>query len=96
MLPSAALPFLNVKTDGSLKDRHNREVLFFARLLRSEGIRDMCMHHVEDAAMNKNLPLTLRGKWYDLVYVAPDGEVFLLEVMRARKIYHADRAGEGP
>jgi len=96
VLPSAALPFINVKTDGSLKDRHNREVMFFVRLLRSEGIRDLCMHHINDAAMNKDLPLTLRGKWYDIVYVAPDGEVFLVEVMRARKLYHGTPAPGGP
>jgi hypothetical protein len=38
----------------------------------------------------------LRGKWYDIVYVAPDGEVFLVEVMRARKLYHGTPAPGGP
>lgn len=84
MLPSAKLPFLNVKTDGRKKDRHNKEILFLAQLLHGAGITDYCLHHVNDAGMNKNLPLTLAGKWYDIVYVAPDGEVFMLELMRVK------------
>lgn len=84
MLPSSKLPFLNVKTDGRRKDRHNREILFLSQLLQAAGITDYCLHHVNDAGMNRNLPLTLAGKWYDLVYVAPDGEVFMLELMRVR------------
>ena len=94
MLPSSVLPFVNVSTDGKRKDRHNREVLFFSRLLRAAGVRDLCLHHVDDADMNRALPLTLAGKWYDLVYVATDGEVFLVEVMRARKLYTADAQEE--
>ena len=84
MLPSAKLPFLNVKTDGRKKDRHNREVLFLAQLLLGSGVTDYCLHHVNDGGMNRNLPLTLAGKWYDVVYVAPDGEVFMLELMRVK------------
>lgn len=84
MLPSAKLGFLNVKTDGRKKDRHNREVLFLSQLLQAAGIKDFCMHHVNDAGMNKNLPLTLNGKWYDIAYMAPDGEVFMLEIMRVK------------
>lgn len=87
MLPSSVLPFLNVSTDGKAKDRHNEEVLFFSRLLRAAGVRELCLHHIDEAGMNRDLPLTLAGKWYDLVYVSQDGEVFLIEVMRARKIY---------
>jgi len=47
----------------------------------------MCLHHVRDAGMTRDLPLTLDGKWYDISYVAPDGEVFLVEIMRTRLIY---------
>lgn len=47
----------------------------------------MCLHHVRDAGMTYDLPLTLDGKWYDISYVAPDGEIFLVEIMRTRKIY---------
>lgn len=84
MLPSAKLPFLNVKTDGKKKNRHNREILFLSRLLQASGVSDFCVHHVNDAGMNRNLPLTLGGRWYDIVYVAPDDEVFMLEVMRVK------------
>ena len=84
MLPSATLPFLNVSTDGKRKDRHNREVLIVARLLRASGVKDICLHHIDDAGMNHALPLAIGGKWYDIAYVAPDGELFLIEVMRLR------------
>lgn len=87
MLPSANLPFLNVKTDGKAKDRHNREVLFFARLLRAAGIKNLCLHHVDDGGMNRDLPLTFKGKWYDVVYVSPDGEIFMVEIMRVRQLF---------
>jgi len=84
VLPSSILPFLNVSTDGRKKDRHNREVLLIAQLLQSTGVKNFCLHHINDAGMNKNLPLSIDGKWYDIAYVAGDGEVFLVEVMRAR------------
>lgn len=84
MLPSAKIGFLNVPTDGRKKDRHNREILFLARILAAAGVTDYCLHHVRDGGMNKALPLTLAGKWYDICYVAPDGEVFMLELMRVR------------
>ena len=84
MLPSASLPFLNVNTDGRRKDRHNREILFLLRLLLEAGEKDYCLHHVDDAGMNRELPLMLDGRWYDISYVAPDGEIFLIEVMRLR------------
>ena len=87
MLPSSVVPFVNIATDGKRKDRHNREILFFSRLLREAGTKKMCLHHVRDAGMNYDLPLTLEGKWYDISYVAPDGEIFLVEIMRTRKIY---------
>lgn len=84
MLPSSKLGFLNVKTDGRRKHRHNEEILFVSRLLQGAGITDYCLHHVNDAGMNKDLPLCLDGKWYDISYIAPDGEVFLIEIMRVR------------
>lgn len=84
MLPSSSLPFLNVSTDGKRKDRHNREVLLIARLLQASGVKDFCLHHIDDAGMNHALPLMLGGRWYDISYVAPDGEVFLVEVMRLK------------
>ena len=87
MLPSSVVPFVNIATDGKRKDRHNREILFFSRLLREAGTKKMCLHHVRDAGMDQDLPLTLNGKWYDISYVAPDGEIFLIEIMRTRKIY---------
>ena len=84
MLPSSVLPFLNVATDGKKKDRHNREVLIIARLLQASGVKEFCLHHVDDAGMNHALPLALGDKWYDISYVAPDGEIFLVEVMRLK------------
>ena len=84
MLPSSSLPFLNVATDGKRKDRHNREVLIIARLLRASGVKEICLHHIDDAGMNHALPLSLDGKWYDIAYEAPDGELFLVEVMRLK------------
>jgi len=87
VLPSSSLPFLNVKTDGRKKNRHNREVLFWSSMLIQAGVKDYCLHHVIDAGMNRHLPLTLAGKWFDICYVAPDGEIFLIEIMRARKIF---------
>lgn len=84
MLPSANCTFLNVGTDGRKKDRHNKEILFLAKLLRSAGVSDYCLHHVKDGGMNKALPLTLAGKWYDISYVSPDGEVFMIEIMRVK------------
>ena len=87
MLPSASLGFLNVKTDGRRKNRHNEEILFFSRLLQSAGVKDFCLHHVNDAGMNRALPLTIGNKWYDIAYVSGDGEIFLVEIMRLRTIY---------
>ena len=84
MLPSSKFPFLNVHTDGKRKDRHNTEVLIIARLLQASGVKEYCLHHIDDAGMNHALPLSLDGKWYDISYVAPDGELFLVEVMRLR------------
>jgi hypothetical protein len=84
VLPSSVLPFLNVATDGRKKDRHNREVLFLSALLRDAGVKDFCLHHVDEAGMNHHLPLAIDGKWYDIAYVAPDGEIFLIEVMRLK------------
>jgi hypothetical protein len=89
VLPSAKLGFLNVKTDGRKKTRHNQEILFILDLLLTAGIKDYCVHHVDEAGMNKALPLTLAGKWYDISYVAPDGEIFLIEVMRLRKCFNS-------
>ena len=84
MLPSSTIPFLNVSTDGRKKDRHNREVLLISRLLQNSGVTDFCMHHIDDGGMNKNLPLSVGERWYDIAYVAGDGEIFLIEVMRLR------------
>ena len=94
MLPSARLPFLNIKTDGARKERHNRELLFFAGMLTHAGIKRLCMHHVKDAGMSYDLPLTYRGKWYDIAYVSPDGEIFMLELMRVGRVFPADWSPE--
>ena len=72
------------ETDGRRKNRHNEEILFLAGLIRDAGISDYCLHHVKDGGMNRDLPLTLNGKWYDIVYTAPDGEIFMIEIMRVK------------
>lgn len=82
MLPSAKLPFLNIKTDGRRKNRHNREVLRLLQLLLKDGTTRYCIHHANEAGMDKTLPLTYKEKWYDIVYEAPDGEIFMIEIMR--------------
>lgn len=73
---------MNVSTDGKRKERHNRELLLISGLLQSKGVKRLCMHHVQDAGMDRSLPLTFQGKWYDIAYVAPDGVIFMIEVMR--------------
>ena len=87
MLPSAKMGFLNVKTDGKRKDRHNRELLFWLKLLLNAGCSNFLLHHVQEAGMNSSLPMQHRGKWYDLSYVSEDGEVFLVEIMRTGMVY---------
>lgn len=94
MLPSSTLPFINIETDGKAKDRHNREILFFSRLLQAAGTKKICLHHVNDAGMAYDLPLTVGKKWYDIAYVAPDGEIFLVEIMRIRQIYDPKKSAE--
>jgi len=79
--------FLNISTDGKRKDRHNKELLLILRLLQQAGCCHYLLHHVKDAGMTKGLPLQLAGKWYDLSYVSEDGEIFLVEIMRAGQIY---------
>jgi hypothetical protein len=94
VLPSSRLPFLNVSTDGKAKDRHNREILFFSRMLQAAGTKKICLHHVNDAGMAYDLPLTVGKKWYDIAYVAADGEIFLVEIMRIRQIYNPEKSAE--
>lgn len=84
MLPSSRLPFLQINTDGRTKKRHNEEILFWLHQLGKAGINNVGAHHVDDAGLNRDLPLTLAGKWYDIVYEAPDGEVFMIELMRVK------------
>ena len=96
MLPSAKLGFLNVSTDGKRKNRHNKELLLLLRLLQQAGCCHYLLHHVKDAGMNKSLPLQLAGKWYDLSYVSEDGEIFLVEIMRAGILYADDDEEPGP
>ena len=81
-IPSAAVPFIRVETDGRRKDRHNREVMRVLGDLRARGVTHYNLHHVDDGGLDKSVPLNLKGKQYDIGYVAEDGEVFLIEVMR--------------
>lgn len=96
MLPSAKMGFLNVTTDGKRKDRHNKELLFWLEKLLDSGCCHYSLHHIKEAGVNKALPLMHGGKWYDLSYVAEDGEVFLVEIMRVGVIYCDDDEEQTP
>lgn len=85
-LPSSVMPFLNVRTDGRAKSRHNAEVRRFLGFLRSDGVKDYRLHHINDAGYAADLPISLDGKFYDIAYRAADGEVFLIEVMRVTNL----------
>lgn len=84
MLPSHEFGFLNVPTDGRKKDRHNKEILFLAGLLNRAGIAHLNLHHINDVGLDKSLPVKLGRKIYDITYVAPDGELFMIEIMRVK------------
>jgi hypothetical protein len=87
VLPSASMGFINIESDGKHKNRHNEELLFLLKLLQQAGCKYFLTHHVKDGGMTKSLPLMLDHKWYDLSYVSSDGEIFLIEIMRLRKIF---------
>lgn len=80
--PSSSLPFLNVRTDGAHKKRHNDEVMFVIGTLIKNGIKDYNLHHINDANLVKWLPLQKNGKFYDISYINSKGEIILIEVMR--------------
>lgn len=81
-LPSEVVPLVSVFTDGRSKDRHNREVMRLLHLLRIDGVKIFNVHHVRDGGLEKELPIALDGRFYDLSYLSDDGELFLIEVMR--------------
>lgn len=83
-LPSAVCPLLNIFTDGRSKDRHNREVMRVLGLLLGDGISRYNVHHIRDGGLEKGIPLFVDGRLYDIGYICPDGELFLIEVMRVR------------
>lgn len=76
------MPGLVVLTDGKAKDRHNREVMRVLALLRADGVQHFALHHIRDGGQDPQVPIALQGKYYDIGYIAEDGEVFLIEVMR--------------
>lgn len=84
MLPSHHLGFLNVPTDGKRKNRHNQEILFLSRLLKKAGIKYLNLHHINDVDLDKFLPVKIGNKIYDITYIAPDGELFMVEIMRIK------------
>lgn len=51
-------------------------------LLRKDGVKIFNVHHVRDGGLEKELPIALDGRFYDLSYLSDDGELFLIEVMR--------------
>lgn len=83
-VPSAVCPLLNVLTDGRSKARHNREVMRILELLRGDGVQRYNLHHIRDGGLEKDIPLFLDGHLYDIGYICPDGEAFLIEVMRVK------------
>lgn len=42
------------------------------------------VHHIRDGGLSTEIPLFLDGRLYDIGYICPDGEVFLIEVMRVK------------
>lgn len=40
------------------------------------------VHHIRDGGLSTEIPLFIDGRLYDIGYICPDGEVFLIEVMR--------------
>ncbi len=80
--PSSSLPFLNVRTDGVRKKRHNDEVRFVIGTLIKNGIKDYNCDHISDGNLVKWLPLQKNGKFYDISYINSKGDIILIEVMR--------------
>ena len=37
---------------------------------------------MRDGGLDKDLPIALDGRFYDISYLSDDGELFLIEVMR--------------
>ncbi|MDP2106502.1 MAG: hypothetical protein Q8J76_10960 [Desulfobulbaceae bacterium] len=89
--PSSALCFLSVATDGRQKARHNQEVMFILSLLQKSGIRNHNIAHIDDAGINREIPIAKAGKNFDIGYQSADGEIFLIEVMRLGKVQSARR-----
>ena len=81
-IPSAAVPFVNVGTDGKRKERHNAEVMFVLAALRAAGIKIYNLDHIDDGGRDRSIPVTYRHKTYDIGYINRDGTAFLIEVMR--------------
>jgi len=80
--PSAALPFVNIRTDGKPKLRHANEISFILSLLKLSGVREFRAEHIYDVGYSKEIPTSKNGKVYDIGYKSRDGEIFLIEVMR--------------
>jgi len=95
-VPSAVLPFLTVRTDGKAKERHNRELMRVFRLLRGDGVREFRLHHVNEGGQSREIPIALDGKFYDIGYIAEDGEVFLIEIMRVGHLGKRQGYEDGP
>lgn len=85
-LPSSVCPLLNVLTDGRSKNRHNEEVKRVLGLLRGDGVKLYNVHHIRDGGLSEEITLFYDGRLYDIGYICPDGEVFLIEVMRVRHL----------
>jgi hypothetical protein len=81
-VPSSAIPFLNVQTDGGHKDKHNREVMFVLAALKKAGIKRFNLMHINDVGLDGTLPMAFRGHYYDIGYQSLEGPLFLIEVMR--------------
>lgn len=85
MIASSSYPFLCVCHDGKHKTRHNKEVMFILSLLKKAGVREYNLHHIKDAELSGEIPIVKNRKIYDIGYCSPDGEVFLIEIMRAKR-----------
>ncbi|MDP2105882.1 MAG: hypothetical protein Q8J76_07795 [Desulfobulbaceae bacterium] len=54
-------------------------------LLKWSGITEFNLHHIQDAGLNKEIPIQRGKKAYDIGYCSQDGELFMIEIMRIGK-----------
>jgi hypothetical protein len=56
--------------------------MFVLGALKKAGIKTYNLHHINDAGLDKLIPISYKHKYYDIGYRNLDGSLFLIEVMR--------------